>query len=52
MNAKIFRVINIRSAVIRHQTHERQISDVLHGRQRQNGRGTGQQGVKLITIMH
>jgi hypothetical protein len=52
MNAKVFRVVNVRATVGRHQFPKRQVRHVLHRREGEQRLGTAQQGGELFVVAH
>jgi WG containing repeat len=52
MDAEIFRVIDIRAAVLGHQPPERQVGDVLHRREREDGLRGVEQLLELGRVAH
>ncbi len=52
VDAKIFGVINIRAAVRRHESPERQVGDVLHRREREDGFRAVEQLLELGVMAH
>lgn len=52
VDAEIFGVIDVRTAVGRHEFPEREVGDILHRRERENGLRAGKELLELGVIIH